>query len=106
MNEALIKEVFSDREFVESLLELETAEEVQAALKEKNLDLSVEDIENIQKALITQESSELSEEEMENVSGGFVITATAAAAVSAIAGVIGATAGTGTFIHNISKGKW
>lgn len=103
MNEALIKEVFSDREFVESLLELETAEEVQAALKEKNLDLSVEDIENIQKALITQESSELSEEEMENVAGGFAITAVA---VSAIAGVVGATAGTGTFIHNISKGKW
>ena len=103
MNEALIKEVFSDKEFVESLLGLETPEEVQTALKVKDLDLSIEDIENIQKALTAQENSELSEEEMENVAGGFAITA---GIISAVAGVIGATAGSGSFVHNVSRGRW
>jgi predicted ribosomally synthesized peptide with nif11-like leader len=103
MNEALIKEVFSDKEFVESLLGLETPEEVQTALKGKDLDLSIEDIENIQKALTAQENSELSEEEMENVAGGFAITA---GIISAVAGVIGATAGSGSFVHNVSRGRW
>lgn len=103
MNEALIKEVFSDKEFVESLLGMETAEEVQAALKEKDLDLSIEDIKGIQKALTAQETNELSEEEMENVAGGFVITA---GIVSAIAGVVSATAGTGSFVHRVTRGRW
>lgn len=103
MNEALIKEVFSDKDFVESLLGLETAEEVQAALKGKNLDLSIEDIEGIQKALTAQENNELSEEEMENVAGGFAITA---GVVSAIAGIVSATAGTGSFVHKVSRGRW
>ena len=44
MNEALIKDIFSDEVFVNSLLECETAEEVKTALKEKNLDLSIDDI--------------------------------------------------------------
>ncbi len=103
MNEALIKEIFSDKAFVEALLGMETAEEVQAALKEKNLDLSIEDIENVQKALSAQESSELSEDEMENVAGGFAITA---GVVSAIAGIISATAGVGSFTHKITRGRW
>ncbi len=103
MNETLIKEVFSDKAFVETLLGMETAEEVQAALKEKKLELSIEDIEKIQKSLTAQENSELSEEEMESVAGGFAITA---GVVSAIAGVIGATAGTGSFIHNITRSRW
>lgn len=103
MKEALIKEVFSDKEFVESLLGLETPEEVQAALKAKDLDLSIEEIESIQKALTAQESNELSEEEMENVAGGFAITA---GIVSAIAGVVSATAGTGSFVHKLTRGRW
>ena len=79
MNEALIKEVFSDKDFVESLLGLETAEDVRAALKEKDLDLSIEDIENIRKTLTAQEGSELSEDEMENVAGGVINLAQLAA---------------------------
>ena len=44
MNEALIKDIFSDEVFVNSLLECETTEEVKTDLKEKNLDLSIDDI--------------------------------------------------------------
>ena len=103
MNEALIKEIFSDEAFLKSLAEMETAEEVQAALKEKGLDLSIDDILKIQKTLTSQENGELSEDEMENVAGGFAITA---GIVSAIAGVIGATASGGTFVHTFTRGRW
>ena len=103
MNEALIKEIFSDEAFLKSLSEMETAEEVQAALKEKGLDLSIDDILKIQKTLTSQENGELSEDEMENVAGGFAITA---GIVSAIAGGIGATASGGTFVHTFTRGRW
>lgn len=103
MNEALIKEVFSDEAFVNSLANLDTAEEVQAALKEKNVDLSIDDIVKIQKTLASQESGELSEDDMENVAGGFAITA---GVVSAIAGIVSATCGGGTFIHTVTRGRW
>ena len=44
MNEQIIKEIFSDEIFVKSLLNLETAEEVQAALTEKEIELTVDEI--------------------------------------------------------------
>ena len=44
MNEQKIKEIFSDEIFVKSLLNLETAEEVQAALTEKEIELTVDEI--------------------------------------------------------------
>ena len=103
MNEALIKEIFSDEAFLKSLSEMENAEEVQAALKEKGLDLSIDDILKIQKTLTSQENGELSEDEMENVAGGFAITA---GIVSAIGGVIGATGSGGTFVHTFTRGRW
>ena len=44
MNEELLKEVLSDEAFAKSLIEMETPEDVQTALKEKGVDLSIEDI--------------------------------------------------------------
>ena len=89
MNAEKIKKVFSDEEFVTSLFELETPEEVQEALEEKEINLSTEEIcqmrdfiihyqdgeltEEEQKVLELAQKSmdgELSEEELENVSGG------------------------------------
>ena len=102
MNEALIKEIFSDEAFLKSLSEMETAEEVQAALKEKGLDLSIDDILKIQKTLTSQENGELSEDEMENVAGGFAISAT----VMAILGVCGATASVGGFVNTVTNRRW
>ena len=43
MNMEKMKEVFSDEAFVKSLFELETAAEVQAALKEKGVELTEEE---------------------------------------------------------------
>ena len=89
MNMEKMKEVFSDEEFVKSLFELETPEEVQVALKEKEIELSTDEIcrmrdflSRYQEGTLTEEEKkavelagkygegELSEEELENVSGG------------------------------------
>ena len=72
MNEQRMKEVFSDEAFVKSLFALETVEEVQAALKEKGVELSLEEINGIHDRLLVSinENGELSLEQLENVAGG------------------------------------
>ena len=76
MNEAAIREVFSDENFVKGLFELETPEAVQQALRQKDITLSVDEIVKIRELLLKrlETGEELSEEEMESVSGGAVIT--------------------------------
>ena len=87
-----MREVFSDEEFVKGLFELETPEEVQAALEEKEIELSTGEISQMrdfliryQEGTLTEEEKkvvefageyrdgELSEEELEDVSGGILI---------------------------------
>ena len=94
MNVEKIKKVLSDEEFVTSLFELETPEEVQEALEEKEITLSTEEIIQVRDFIIhyqngelTEEEQkvlelagkygegELSEEELENVSGGLLFAA-------------------------------
>lgn len=72
MDEKLVKEVFSDKEFVASLLKMDTPEEVQAALKEKGVDLTIDDILQIREACSRSDVEELSDDELENVSGGLI----------------------------------
>lgn len=124
MNIEKMKEVFSDEAFVKSLFELETVAEVQAALKEKGVELSEDEIlgirelflkvedgeisaEQIEKWVEQAESGELSEELLEQVSGGISTLVVAAVvtflvrvgAAAAAAGVIYGTA------HAI-KNRW
>ena len=90
MNIEKIKEIFADEAFVKGLFELETAAEVQTALKEKGIELTEEEIFAIREMLLkvadgeisvkqleqwaTQaERGELSEELLEQVSGGSVL---------------------------------
>lgn len=82
MTEQKIKEIFSDEEFVASLMNMESPEDVQKALAEKGLELSVEEIEKIRQAAMDQEG-ELSEEALEGVAGGSV----AAIVLGVLAGV-------------------
>jgi hypothetical protein len=72
MSEAEVRELFSDEEFTSSILALETAEEVQSALGDKGLDLSLEEIATIRSSILTasENGGELSEEQLESVSGG------------------------------------
>lgn len=89
MNIERVKEVFADEAFAKSVFELETASEMQAALKEKGIELSEEEITSIQDALmkvktgeitkeqiekwsVQLENGELSEEALEMVSGGLI----------------------------------
>ena len=101
MDEAKIKEVFSDEAFVNSLMELENVEDVQKALSEKGLDFSSEEIEAIRKRL-AGEDEELGENDLENVAGGVAI-ATVAAVVGIIAGVAGLAEMVGS---SIRRHRW
>lgn len=73
MDEKRIEGIFSDEAFVTRLLQMERVEEVQAALKEKGLELSVQDIHKIRDTLISTSSfDELSEADLEEVAGGAI----------------------------------
>lgn len=104
MSEQQIQELFSDEAFVTSILEMETPEEVQAALADKGLELSLEEISSIQNTLNTNEG-ELSEDELENVAGGIAIT-------TVICGlIIGGAAASGGFnlgkaVHRWTRRRW
>ena len=65
MNMEKMKEIFSDEAFVKSLFELETVAEVQAALKEKGVELSEEEILGIREFFVKVESGEISVEQLE-----------------------------------------
>lgn len=94
MNEQAIRELFSDETFIASILAMETPEEVQKALAEKGLDLSLEEISAIKNTL-TEDEGELSEDDLENVAGGIALT-------TLICGlIIGGAAAAGT----VSLGK-
>ena len=75
MNEAKIREVFSDKEFVLELINIEDVEEIKAALAEKELDYTTEQIctmkEMVKLALEKAEAGEeLTEEQLNEIAGG------------------------------------
>ena len=65
MNMEKMKEVFSDEAFVKSLFELDSAAEVQAALKEKGIEMTEDEILGIRDLLAKMESGEISAEQAE-----------------------------------------
>ena len=100
MNVEKMKEVFADEAFVKGLFELESAAEVQAALKEKGIEMTEEEILGIRELLVKVESGEISAEQLENgelsdelleqVSGGSVLLAVGAviAAATLVADIV------------------
>jgi hypothetical protein len=74
MSEQEIRELFSDEAYVSSLLALETAEEVQASLAEKGIDLSEAEITKLLETIqnYVQSGEELSEADLEAVTGGVI----------------------------------
>ena len=101
MNEQKIKEVFADEAFVESLLNMENAEDVCAALAEKDIEVSIADVVAIRDMLVSKDG-ELSEEDLENVSGGVVI----ATVITVVCGIISASCGAANLTHNVTRGRW
>lgn len=100
MNEAKIKEVFSDEAFVKTLLEMDNAEDVQKAVSEKGIDLSLEEINTIQSTLASGE--ELNEDQLENVAGGFAVSAICAL----IGAITGAVVGVGNGVDRWTSRRW
>jgi len=89
--EQLIKEIFSDEEYVKGLIALETPEEVQASLQEKGLEITVEEINTMKDLLSKMNDGELSDEDLESVSGGCVavlIGCGAAVAATAVGSIV------------------
>jgi hypothetical protein len=74
MSEQEIRDLFNDEAYVSSLLALDTAEEVQASLAEKGLDLSTTEITKIIDSIrnYSESDRELSEADLETVTGGLV----------------------------------
>ena len=66
MNMDKLKEVFADEAFVEGLLQLENAAEVQEALKEKDIEMTEDDIISLRDIMVKVESGEVSEEQLES----------------------------------------
>ena len=114
MNEVAIREVFSDEVFVKGLFALETPAEVQQALRQKDITLSVDEIVKIRELLLKrlETGEELSEEELESVNGGAVVTCVLLiAALFAGALIGGAAVGAGIIggayiVNDKTSGGW
>ena len=126
MNIEKMKEVLSDEAFVKSLFELETVAEVQAALQEKGIELTEEEILGVRDLLIKveeggisaeqleswaaqAEDGELPEEMLELVSGGLLISSLliGIAITTAATGVaVGTTVGIGAGVVSAVKNRW
>ena len=99
-----LQEVFADKSFAEKLLGLDTAEEVQAALKDNGVELSTQEIVGIRDVLVKQLESgeEIAPEQLKNVAGGFAITTICSIIFAAIGGAAGAASQT----HKWTRGRW
>jgi len=75
-----VRAVDGDKEFVDYLIKLDTPEDIQNAFKEKGVDLSLDEVEELVVEMVDAAGKygELSEEDLDSVSGGFVITSTVA----------------------------
>ena len=109
MEEKLMKlqeKLQNDPTLGEKLFKLESAEEVQALLKEQELEFSLEEINTIKEALVKviekgQTGDELSEDELEGVAGG-----SATAVVAGIVAIGGLVIEAGKLVNESTRGRW
>ncbi len=110
MNEKQIKELFSDEAFLASILSLETPEEVQAALKEKGLDISLEEVNKIAQGITKMRDGTLSDDQLDDVSGGFAIALATGVSIYSVlftaGGVLGAGVGLGSMVDHFTNRRW
>jgi lactobin A/cerein 7B family class IIb bacteriocin len=115
MQEALIKDVFADEEFVKRLLCLETPQEVQSAMSGKGIDLTLDQIVKIKELIVKRLDAgrELSEEELEDVTGGgILVLGLSLAATSLVLGLlvgglaIGGTVGGAWLTDTFTNHTW
>ena len=122
MNIEKMKAVFADETFMKQLFELETAAQVQAALKEKGVEMSEQEILGIRDLLVKMESGEVSAEQaeqwaaqaesgelpdelLEQVSGGeFIIMAAVTVGIGTFLKWIGIGAAVGAAAGGVAAG--
>ncbi len=78
MDESRVKEVFSDEEFVKGLMALEEPAEVQAALKEKGIEMTEDEVVQLRDVIVklaeqAGENGELSLEQIDEAAGGIAL---------------------------------
>ncbi len=105
-NEELLKQALADKDFAESLINMETPEEVQAALNDKGISLSLEDISMIQQILENGTEGELSEDELENVAGGSLTVLAALGIASLVMACVGGTVKLGNKVDSWTRRRW
>lgn len=106
MNEELLKEVLSDSKFAELLIQQETPEDVQVLLKEKGIELTLEDITSVRNILEQQAEGELSEDNLENVSGGSLTLAAAIGIAAIISASSTALVSIGDKVNTWTNRRW
>ena len=126
MSKEKIREIFEDEAFVKEIFNLESIAEVQAALQEKGIELTEEEILGVRDLLIKveeggisaeqleswaaqAEDGELPEEMLELVSGGLLISSLliGIAITTAATGVaVGTTVGIGAGVVSAIKNRW
>ena len=114
--------IFEDQAFVESLFAMESVAEVQAALKEKSVEMTEGDILAIRELLTKVESGEITleqlkqieegelpEEALEQVAGGILLIGSAIVITKfacIIGGAIVGAAGAGTGTYFAIRNRW
>ncbi len=108
MNEATIREVFSDENFVKRLFDLETPEAVQQALRQKDISLSVEEIIKIRELILKrmETGAALSEEELESVTGGSATVLIAGLLMVGVGLGVTSLVGIGLCTDYFTHGRW
>lgn len=118
MNIEKLIEVFSDKAFVEEIFSMDTAKDAQAALAQKGIDMTAEELIQIRKMYANKgsedysqeklellkkqtEDGEINEDELESVSGGLMISSWILIALCAIGG-----GGVGAHIFGDKEGWW
>lgn len=98
MSKSQITEILTP-DFTKELLSLETAKEVQSALQEKGMDLSLDEISKIKDLLNKQADGqeELSETDLEDVAGGDA---------GIVIGIIGIVIGLASWADARFKNEW
>ena len=76
MNKEKILEILKDQAFATKILEMQTPEQVQAAFKEKGVEISVDEVKvlgEIINKMVEKKTSKLSPADLEEIAGGFEI---------------------------------
>jgi lactobin A/cerein 7B family class IIb bacteriocin len=102
--------MFSDEVFLKGLFQLETPEEVQMALRQKDISLSVEEIVKVRELMLKrlETGAELSEEELAEVTGGSVTVIAGLIILVGAATLLGATSlgGIAYCTNVLTHGRW